>query len=464
MCAAFHELNILNTHHIDDLVYLGEDSTAKQMAAAADVLLITAQGHELPAHRVYLLRHSRVLASMFDAMDSTVGAASTSSGASAAPTSATAPRRSARGRSKQRQGEAAAAAQDGGGGGSSGAGPCGGSGAVGAAAAVGPFGRLRLETPFKEYATDTVIDFLIMVYDTASIADHMVERMMGNLSEASTLLRLCDQLDAADCLRLLDAALEKEAKDIEQGYCDWHDIGWSLEAVQVAERWQGACPQWFDAVLARLGAELARVHDNGDYLLPIQQLMMHREAAELRPETLLKLWGCAAASQREGLSRVRRMLGDDEFKPRFHFTSRMSYETSVEASCRVPEGGMDEHAVQVVCHKFRHHGELWQVLIQQKFGSWWVAAQRAPGSHRDESRAYAQHLAVTCTICSTSGNDVTTEHSITVDHSAAMHTTWEDSHLTAISLKELRDSAKGFIGPDGKVRICLRVRSTCLDM
>lgn len=212
MSGACKGLRIFETHDLQDLPYLGDEEIAEQMAAAADVLLITSEGDEMPAHRVYLMRHSRVrrqlrtghasriaalsmavpcsdfsgpcklrdslsftawlqvLASMFDAMTSAGGAASTSSGASAATTSAGGPQRSTRGRPKQRQRKMAKVAE-------------GGSCANGHAA--DPQGRLRLETPFKEYLTSTVVDFLAMIYDTSLIADSAAERFRDDVRIAS---------------------------------------------------------------------------------------------------------------------------------------------------------------------------------------------------------------------------------------------------------------------------------------
>lgn len=60
MSGTWKELSIFKTHEFHHLPYLGEVGVAEQMATAADVLLITSHGHELPAHRVFLLRHSRV--------------------------------------------------------------------------------------------------------------------------------------------------------------------------------------------------------------------------------------------------------------------------------------------------------------------------------------------------------------------------------------------------------------------
>lgn len=213
--------------------------------------------------------------------------------------------------------------------------------------------------------------------------------------------------------------------------------------LQVAERWKDACPRWFDAALARLGAELAPVYEDSTDLLPIQareapplvyphcigrmhtprrsllldaelarggrvggrvlharrdcsmpaswhpcqdvlewhghlaastksalpipfqatrpcqaclltpahcpthclraahivalqQLMVCPEATQLRPETLLQLWGCTAASQRQGLVPVRRLLDIDGFKPSFDFIDELHFEHTFQVRGSAP--------------------------------------------------------------------------------------------------------------------------------
>ncbi|KAL4427109.1 hypothetical protein ABPG77_001113 [Micractinium sp. CCAP 211/92] len=451
MSGACKGLRIFETHDLQDLPYLGDEEIAEQMAAAADVLLITSEGDEVPAHRVYLMRHSRVLASMFDAMTSAGGAASTSSGASAATTSAGGPQRSTRGRPKQRQRKMAKVAE-------------GGSCANGHAA--DPQGRLRLETPFKEYLTSTVVDFLAMIYDTSLIADSAAERFRDDVRIASELLRLCDQLDAADCLALLDAALEEDVKRVPAPgrSDDWREVDWAVEVLLVAERWREACPGWFSAAVARTGAELALVHEVCEELLPIQQLMVS-QAAQLRSDTLIQMWACAAASQRQGLGSVRHVLSNDKFKPRYDFIGSVNGQATIEVVCTIPEGIEEEDAVEVTRQLFDHGDYKWHLIINQMDSDWHIGAMAAPDSRHDQSKTCGQRLEVTCTVFGSSPKDArTTEHSILLGHEDVVHQKCRMSHMPAIDLWELRNSSKGFIRRDGTVRVELRVRSTHMDM
>lgn len=68
-------------------------------------------------------------------------------------------------------------------------------------------------------------------------------------ARAPQLLRLCDQLDAADCLALLDAALEEDVKRVPAPgrSDDWREVDWAVEVLLVGAKTpaSSACSRWW---------------------------------------------------------------------------------------------------------------------------------------------------------------------------------------------------------------------------
>ncbi len=103
--------------------------------------------------------------------------------------------------------------------------------------------------------------------------------------------------------------------------------------------------------------------------IPALQQLMVSQAAQLRSDTLIQMWACAAASQRQGLGSVRHMLSNDKFKPRYDFIGSVNGQATIEVrkcvpcrltglfACHAPIG-LKKSCMGLIAHPGPHHSQM----------------------------------------------------------------------------------------------------------